>query len=355
MRHLNEPNRQHPPEEKFDDSLLKLGEIKDFVRKARAKSSPGINGISYKLYKRCPKILALLWKLLLEAYTKKFIADNWGLADGIHIPKEKDTGKIEQFRPISLLNVEGKIFFGVIAKRMTRFVINNEYVNTSIQKAGVPGFPGCIEHTTMLWNRIKTAKNNKTELLVIWLDLENAYGSVRHQLLEKAMEFFWIPEDIKNLIPTYLKRTYVRFSNNKYSTNWQKLNIAIMMGCVISPLLFVLVMEMKLRCANVNNNQITSPSMKAFMDDITLIAEFRSHMEQLVTRLQELFKWAAMKIKSSKYRSLSLLKGNCKEIKFSVSGNEIPTIREKSVKSLGRCYSLPLTDRHYWQDLRKQL
>ena len=161
---LNEPNRPHSPEEKFDDSPLKLGEMKDFVRKARAKSSPEINSISHKLYKRCPKILALLWKLLREAYTMKFIAENWGLADGIHIPKEKDSRKIDQFRPISLLNVEGKIFFSVIAKRMTRFVINNRHVNTSIQKAGVVGFPGCIEHTTMLWDQIEITKNDKTEL-----------------------------------------------------------------------------------------------------------------------------------------------------------------------------------------------
>ena len=104
-----------------------------------------------------------------------------------------------------------------------------------------------------------------------------------------------------------------------------------MMGCVISPLLFVLVMEMIIRSADVNTNQITGPSKKAFMNDGTLIAESRSHMEQLVTRLQELFKWAAMKIKPSKCRSLSLLKGNCKEIKFSVSENKIPTICEKSV------------------------
>ena len=231
---------------------------------------------------------------------------------------------------------------------MTRFVTNNGYVNTSIQKAGVPGFPGCIGHSTMLCDQIKTAKNNNTQLHVIWLYLENAYGTLRHRLHEKAMEFFWIPEDIKNLISTYFKRTYVRFSNNKYSTNWQKLNIGIMMGCVISPLLFVLVMEMILCCADVNTNQITGPSMKAFMDDVTLIAESRSLMEQLVTHLQELFKWAAMKIKPSKCQSLSLLKWKCKEIKFSVSGSEIPAIREKSAKSLGRCYSLPLTDQHCW-------
>ena len=103
-------------------------------------------------------------------------------------------------------------------------------------------------------------------------------------------------------------------------------------------------MEMILRSADVNTNQITGPSIKAFMDDVTLIAESRSHMEQLVTRLQELFKWAAMKIKPSKCQSLSLLKGNCKEIKFSINENEIHTVREKSVESLGRCYSLPLTD-----------
>ena len=119
-----------------------------------------------------------------------------------------------------------------------------------------------------------------------------------------------------------------------------------MMGC-ITPLIFVLVIEMILRSADVNTNQITDPSMKAFMDDVTLIAESRSYMEQLVTRLQELFKWVAMKIKPSECRSLSFLKGNSKEIKFSISGNEIPAICEKSVKSLSRCYSLPLTDRHH--------
>ena len=122
----------------------------------------------------------------------------------------------------------------------------------------------------MLWDRIKTDKTEKlSELHVIWLDLANAYGSVRHNLLEKAMEFFWIPDEIKNLILRYFKCTYLRFSNNKFSTSWQKLNIGIMMGCVISPLLFVMVMEMLLRSAEDITNKNIDPSMKAFMDDVT--------------------------------------------------------------------------------------
>ena len=168
------------------------------------------------------------------------------------------------------------------------------------------------------------------------------------------MKFFWITEDISNLISVYFKCTYLRFSNYKYSTNWQKLNIGIMMGCVISPLLFVLVMEMILHSAEVNTSEITGPSMKAFMDDVTFITESRSHIEQLVIHLQ-IFKWAAMKIKPPKYCSLSMIKGNCREIKFSVNGNEILTISIKSIKSLSCCYSLPLIDQYHWQDLSKLL
>ena len=67
----------------------------------------------------------------------------------------------------------------------------------------------------MMWDRIKTAKNNKSKFHVTWLDLENTCGSVRHQLLEKAMKFFWILEDIKNLISSHFKCSYVRFSNYK--------------------------------------------------------------------------------------------------------------------------------------------
>ena len=61
------------------------------------------------------------------------------------------------------------------------------------------------------------------------------------------------------------------FSKSKYSTNWQKLDIAIMMRCVISPLLFVWIIEMILYSANDNSYKKTISSMKAFMDDVILI------------------------------------------------------------------------------------
>lgn len=51
------------------------------------------------------------------------------MAVGVLISKEQTTTNINQFRSIALLNVEGKIFFSVLAKRMTSFLKNNGYID----------------------------------------------------------------------------------------------------------------------------------------------------------------------------------------------------------------------------------
>lgn len=51
-----------------------------------------------------------------------------------------------------------------------------------------------------------------------------------------------------------------------------------------------------------------------------------------------------MKIKPSKSRSISIYRGKVSGRKFAIDGEEIPTIREKSVKSLGRWYNVDLND-----------
>ena len=45
----------------------------------------------------------------------------------------------------SLFNVEGNIFFAVLASRLTRYFLINKYISTSVQKDGVPGIAGCLE------------------------------------------------------------------------------------------------------------------------------------------------------------------------------------------------------------------
>ena len=89
------------------------------------------------------------------------------------------------------------------------------------------------------------------------------------------------------------------------------------------------------------------------MDDITIAAPSKIAADVLLQRYYDLFTWARMKTKPKKSRSLSLVGGSVGEIHFKIGGDKIPTVKEKPVKSLGRLYSIPLTDRHQGPEVQK--
>lgn len=99
------------------------------------------------------------------------------------IPMEKDSADIRQFCQISLLNVEGRIFCSVVAHRLTGYLEKNYCIDTSVQKDGIPGFSGCLEHTNVMWHQIQAAKKGGKYVHVIFLDFTNAFGSVPHSPL----------------------------------------------------------------------------------------------------------------------------------------------------------------------------
>ena len=117
----------------------------------------------------------------------------------------------------------------------------------------------------------------KTELHVILLDHANAYSSVLHHLNRMALEFFNFSSKVGEIIMKYFNSVFMKYTVKDYATKWLALEIVIMMGCVISLLLFVLAMELILRgAANTSkrvmkNEHLTLPLSRAFMDDITIL------------------------------------------------------------------------------------
>ena len=353
-----------PPEPgtKFDTTPPRWAEINQVVQKARTASAPGPNGVPYKVFKNCPMVLKLLWKLMRAAWKTQSIPLAWSTAATTFIPKVKDSHNITQFRGISLLNVEGKIFFSVMARRMTSYLLANNYIDTSCQKAGVPGFPGCVEHSAMIWEQIQTAKRRKLDLHVVWLDLANAYGSVPHQLITFALNFFHIPTCIKNLVSAYFNNFYAFYTTQEITTSWQQLQKGIAMGCSISPILFTAAFEVILIGARQMVRGVRSesgqrlPALRSYMDDVTSLLQTAACTSRLLKRLEELLNWARMKIKPAKSRSLSIRKGSRNDnIVFAVDGEKIPLLTEQSVRSLGREYTADLSDKHMAHSVITQL
>lgn len=87
----------------------------------------------------CLRFFERLWRLIRTIRRRGKVPKQWRYAEGVWIPKEEDASDIMQFWTISLLSVEAKTFLEVLANRLTEFLLRNSYINTTVQKGGVPG------------------------------------------------------------------------------------------------------------------------------------------------------------------------------------------------------------------------
>ncbi|CAC5417464.1 unnamed protein product [Mytilus coruscus] len=314
------------------------------LKKARAASAPGPNGIPYRVYKNCPNLAKQLWRLIKVIWRRYRLPDEWLKSDDCFIPKEEDSKELKQFRTISLLNVEGKVCLAILAKRVTTYMLENNYIDTSVQKGGVPGVPGCLEHTIVLTKIIQAAKENKGDLTVLWLDLANAYGSIPHKLVDLTLKKYHIPGKVREMLQHYFNNFIMMFTVADYTTAWQRLEVGIITGCTISVVLFSAAMNLLVKSAEkmsrgpVMSSGVSQPPARAFMDDMAITAKSVLEGKWMLQDLGELIDWARMKFKPSKSRSLILKKGKVQDRKIRIGGDIIPTIMEKPVKSLGKWF-----------------
>jgi len=159
---------------------------------------------------------------------------------------ENDLHLVSKFRPIAIASVAGKIFFSVLSNRLQVFMLKNNYISREIQKGFLAGMPGCIEHTFTLLEALRDAKDSHRQIIITWLDLANAYGSVRHNLIQFALNWFHVPKLIQELIFDYYEKLCAKIFTNNWSTGFFLFDIGLFQGCVLSTILFDCVFQLLL-------------------------------------------------------------------------------------------------------------
>ncbi|XP_057297663.1 uncharacterized protein LOC130628696 [Hydractinia symbiolongicarpus] len=164
---LNDPSRHIPLSDlpglpsppnlvsAFDSSKLKFKDFQAVLHSRRNASSPRLNQIPYTVYKNCPHIASFFFNIFQACLKKSFIPVQWRIASEVYIPKNNTPcpSNIKDFRPIALLNVEGKLFFSLISKRLESHIIKkNNFINTSIQK--------------VVWKKFRVAGNTSINVII---------------------------------------------------------------------------------------------------------------------------------------------------------------------------------------------
>ena len=91
----------------------------------------------------------------------------------------------------------------------------------------MPGVSGCIEHTGVLTQIIREAKESKGEIAIIWLYLANAYGTVPHKIVELTLERYHVPGKSRVLLKNYFDNLLLGFTVKDFTTAWQRFKVGI--------------------------------------------------------------------------------------------------------------------------------
>ena len=165
----------------------------------------------------------------------------WKNGITILIYKKQDTAFANDptnFRPITSEPVIAKVFTSLIQNRICGYISKNNYIESHIQKGFWHGISGTVKHTELMSYLIDHAFNKQCSLVIMLLDLRNAFGEVHHELIKSVFRFHNIPSHIEELIDNIYQDFRISIFTKAFVTKPVIVQKGVLQGDSLSPLLF---------------------------------------------------------------------------------------------------------------------
>ena len=221
------------------------------------------------------------------------------------------------FRPIALTSCVGKVSTTMFKNRWLRFMVDNKYLDTTLQKAFLPGVPGCLEHYQKLQTIITDAHKAHRSMSVCWLDLANAYGSVHHQLIIFCLRHYNAPQSFLDSITNIYSDLSATIISDKWSTTPIPLKTGVYQGDPLSPIPFNTVMSTlthtlrsQLHCGYNLSGSSVKTNVLLYADDACLVADGPASGQHLLSQVESWLHWSGMVAKIPKCFALAIRASN---------------------------------------------
>jgi len=214
-----------------------MDEISEALRTMDSKSAGGPDGLSVADLKELPR--AFVWKLVNLILLTGKAPVSLKRSTTIFIPKGDQQKTWRDFRPITLTPVLLRVVHKILAKRISR------EADLDTKQRGFLPYDACVENVLILDAVLKTAHQESRNLNVALIDIANAFPSVSHLALIRALECANAPKGLIEYVLSLYTDFFTVLCTNEERT--VRIGAGVIQGDPLSAILFILVLDQALR------------------------------------------------------------------------------------------------------------
>ena len=257
-----------------------------------------------------------------------WIPKQWRKAYIVLLAKNAKTDFLNYWRPITLAQTESKIFTAIHNLKLMNYLKKNKILEEL--QYGSRRQRSAAQALVTLKSVIDDAHLHEINLYVMYLDFAKAYDSVEHEMLERTMKYYDIPNEVIDQIMDMYKDNEAKVFTPHGKTRKIRVTNGVKQGDTLSPLLFIMFINpllTKLRESGkgyrfTKNKNIHIPNV-TYSYNNTLITSTKQDMEELVKIVEKFCEDTGIRLNPSKCIYTYKVHSSEETHKVKINGEEI--------------------------------